>query len=45
MVKGYVIFGIAICLLMAYANSVGWAVGDSTAPATRGSAVRGVYHK
>jgi len=48
LVKGYVIFGIVICLLLGYANSVGWALGDSTAAGVvgaRGPRTPGVYHK
>ena len=47
MVRGYVIYGILVCLLMGYANFTGWAVGDTTMAAVgpRGPGARGVYHK
>jgi hypothetical protein len=48
LVKGYVLFGIVICLLMGYANFVGWTIGDSTVAGVtgpRGPRTTGIYHK
>ena len=47
MVRGYVIFGILVCLLMGYANLTGFSIGDQpvAADGPRGPGVRGVYHK
>lgn len=48
MVRAYVIMGVLICGLLAYANSVGWTVADSGSSGSTGTWVaRGArgYHK
>lgn len=45
MIRAYLIFGMAICGLMAYANFTGWTVADSARAGRWGPSGPNVYHK
>ena len=45
MAKAYLIFGIVVCVALAYVNHTGWVVWNSIASGTWGPQGQNVYHK
>ncbi len=45
MIRTYLIYGLAVCGLMGFANYAGWTVADSATTGRWGPAGHNVYHK